>query len=154
MRTIFSKLVLGLGIAAIGAFAADNTLGTWKLNMDKSKFTTAAPVKSLNVNREASDGGVKVTTTGERADGAAINASYSAKYDGKSNPVTGAPYDSIAMKQVNANTLTATQKNSTNKYHTTVRMVISKDGKTMSSTVKGTDAAGKPVSYTMVYDKQ
>jgi hypothetical protein len=32
------------------------------------------PIKSLTVTREASDGGVKQTTTGERADGTAINA--------------------------------------------------------------------------------
>ena len=52
--------------------------------------------------------GVKVTTTGVQAGGAAINASYIAKYDGNESPVTGAPYDTISIKQVNANTLTFT----------------------------------------------
>ena len=47
MRSILTKLILGMAITAIGAFAADNTLGTWKLNMEKSKFSPAAPVKSL-----------------------------------------------------------------------------------------------------------
>ena len=69
MRSVFFKLVLGLGITAMAAFGADNTVGSWKLNMDKSKFTTAAPVKSLTITREASDGGIKVSTTGDRADG-------------------------------------------------------------------------------------
>ena len=154
MRNILATLTIGIVITAIGAFAADNSLGTWKLNMEKSKFTPAAPVKSLTSIREESDGGVKVTTTGERADGTPINGSYTAKYDGKSYPVTGAPYDSIAVKQVKPNTFTTEQKNSGTKYSTTVRIAISKDGKTMTSKVKGTDAQGTPVAYTMVYDKQ
>jgi hypothetical protein len=154
MRNTLATLTIGIAITAVGAFAADNSLGTWKLNMDKSKFTPSAPVKSLTSNREAAEGGVKVTTTGERADGTPINGSYAAKYDSKSYPVTGAPYDSIALKQVNANTFTVEQKNSGTKYSTTVRIAISKDGKTMTSKLKGTDAQGTPIAYTMVYDKQ
>jgi len=154
MRHTLVRSILALTVTAISVCGADNSLGTWKLNMEKSKFTPSAPVKSLTSTREASDGGVKVTTTGERADGTPINASYTAKYDGKEYPVTGAPYDSIAMKQLNAHTFTATQKNSSNKYSTTVRSVISGDGKTMTNTVKGIGADGNPVSYTMLYEKQ
>ena|SRR5579863_8431245 len=154
MRNLLTKLVICLAIAAVGAFAADNSLGTWKLNMEKSKFSPSAPVKSLTATREASDGGVKATMTGEQADGTPINASYTAKYDGKDSPVTGAPYDTIAIKQLNASTFTFKTKNTGNKYKAAGRTVISKDGKTMTSTTKGINAAGKPTSYTMVYDKQ
>jgi hypothetical protein len=154
MRSILQKFVLGIAITVTGAFAADNSLGTWKLNMENSKFTPSAPVKSLTASREASDDGVKVTMTGERADGTPINGSYTAKYDGKEYPVTGAPYDSIATKQVNENTFTTSQKNSGTKYNTTTRAVISKDGKTIKVTVRGTGADGNPIRYTMVYEKQ
>jgi hypothetical protein len=122
--------------------------------MEKSKFSPSAPVKSLTATREATNDGVKVTTTGERADGTPINGSYTAKYDGKEYPVTGAPYDSIAIKQVNENTFTTVQKNSGTKYNTTTRAVISKDGKTIKVTVRGTGADGNPIRYTMVYEKQ
>ena len=154
MRNLLTTLVVGLAVTAMGAFAADNSLGTWKLNMEKSKFTPSAPVKSLTSTREASDGGVKVTTTGERADGTPINASYTAKYDGKDYPVTGAPYDTIAIKKANANTYTAKLKNKGDKYSTTARSVISRDGKTMTTAINGTDGKGEPISYTMVYEKQ
>jgi len=154
MRIILTKLILGVSITAIGALAADNTIGTWKLNMEKSKFSPAVPVKSLTMTREASDGGLKVTMTGEQADGTAINGSYTAKYDGKEYSVTGAPYDTIAMKQVNANILTFTQKKKGGKYNVTGRAVVSKNGKTATSTFKGTNAQGQPYSATMVYDKQ
>ncbi len=154
VRSIFLKSILSMAFLAVAMFAADNSLGTWKLNMEKSKFTPSAPVKSLTSTREASDDGVKVTTTGERADGTPINASYTAKYDSKEYPVTGAPYDTIAIKQVNANTLTADQKSTGTKYNTTVRSAISKDGKTMTATVRGTRADGTRVDYKMVYEKQ
>ncbi len=153
MRKALAQLTIGLAIMAIAALAADNSLGTWKLNMAKSKFSPAAPVKSLTSTREASDGGVKVTTTGEQADGTLINARYTAKYDGSESPVTGAPYDTIAIKQANANTLTFTQKKKDGKYGVTGRSVISKGGKTMTSTIKGTNTDGKACSAMMVWDK-
>ncbi|UWZ83037.1 hypothetical protein [Occallatibacter riparius] len=143
--------------SAAAAFAADNSLGSWKLNVAKSKYSPGPlPVKSLSSTREADGEGVKVTTTGERADGSAINATYTAKFDGTPASVSGqgAPYDTISLKQVNANTFSYESKNSTNKYHVSGRLVISADGKTMTMNAKGTDAAGKPISITLVYDKQ
>jgi hypothetical protein len=75
------KVFLILAVAAMAAFGADNTIGTWKLNVEKSKYTPAPmPVKSLTVTREASDGGVKQTTAGEQASATQINATYTAKY--------------------------------------------------------------------------
>jgi hypothetical protein len=133
----------------------DNSLGTWKLNVEKSKNTPALfPFKSQSVIRSASDGGVKVKTTGVQADGTALNSSYTAKYDGKDSPVTGAPFDTIAIKQEDANTFTATVKQASGKFHAKGRTVISKDGKVMTTTVGGTNADGEAFSATLVYDKQ
>ena len=154
MRSVLTGLTIGLAISVAVAVAADNSIGTWRLNMEKSKFTPSAPVKSLTVTREASDDGIKVTTTGERSDGTPINASYTAKYDGKEYSVTGAPYNSISITRVNENTFTSTQKHSDTKYRTTIRSVISKDGKMMTNTVSGTNADGTPIHYTMVFDKE
>ena len=158
MQKYWAKLVFGAAITAVIAVAAgevDKSSGTWKLNMEKSKFSPSAPIKSLTQTREASDGGIKVTTTGEQADGTAIQATYAAKYDGTENTVTGnAPFDTIAIKQVNATTFTSMQKKSDGKYNATGRMVISKDGKTLTNTVKGINADGNAFTYTMVYDKQ
>ncbi len=156
MRLLFSKVVLAFALTTLAAFAADNTLGTWKLNMAKSKYTpTPMPVKSLTVTREASDGGAKQTTTGERSDGTQINASYTSNYDGKEVPVTGnAPYDSIAVKQTNANTLTDERKKTGGPYKASGRTVVSTGGKMMTVTVKGTSADGKEFTQTFVFDKQ
>jgi hypothetical protein len=157
MKSTLAKLLLGaliVTIAAPSVFGADKSLGTWKLNMEKSKFSPTPILKSLTTTREASGGGVKVTSTGQQADGTPINASYTAKYDGSDTSVTGAPWDTMALKQVNDHTFTSTAKKTDGKYRSTSRIVISADGKTMTTTVKGTNAEGKAFNNTMVYDKQ
>lgn len=154
MRNVLARTIIGIAVTAFVALAADSSLGTWKLNMEKSKFSPSTPVKSLTTTREASDGGIKVTTTGEQAGGTAIHSSYVAKYDGSESPVTGAPYDTISIKQVNANTSTYSAKKKDGKYSITGRSVVSKDGKTMTNTIKGTNADGAAYTATMVWEKQ
>jgi hypothetical protein len=142
---MFSRALAVAAITTVAALAADNSRGTWKLNVATCKYPPAPfPVKSLPSVREAAPGGVKVTTTGERTDGTAVNASYTATYDGSAATVTGsgAPYDTISVKQVNANTFTYEAKQANGKYQATGRTVISRDGKTMTTTAKGTDAHG------------
>jgi hypothetical protein len=158
MRRIFSLALLSLAMTTpLAALGVANSLGTWNANTAASKYTPAPwPVKSLTVVREAVPDGVKVTNTGMRTDGSAINASYSAKYDGSSSEVTGegSPYDSISVKQGDANTFTYEAKNSKTKYRASGRIVISGDGKTMTTTARGVDADGKPMTLKLVYDKQ
>lgn len=156
MRTILTQTLIALAITVAAAFGADNTIGTWKLDVAKSKYTPAPmPVKSLTLTREASDGGIKQTVSGERADGTVANATYTAKYDGKEVKVTGnSPYDTIAIKQVNANTLTDERTNTGGSYKATSRTVVSNGGKTMTTTAKGTNADGKVFTQVFVFDKQ
>ncbi len=158
MRNVLSKVLIGVAVAAIAMFGADNSIGTWKRNVAKSKYTPAVknPIKSFTSVYEAIDGGVKVTNTGERQDGAAINSSSSIKYDGKEYPVTGtgSPWDTTSRKQIDANTFTFENKKSGGQYHTKGRIVISKDGKTMTMTAKGTNAEGQPYSATQINEKQ
>jgi hypothetical protein len=158
MRRFFSLAVMVVAItSAAVAFGADNSLGTWKVNVEKTKYTPAPfPVKSVTSVREAVPGGVKVTNTGERTDGTAINATYTAKYDGSPSSVSGqgAPYDTVSIKQMDGNTFTWDAKKTGGKYHSHGRIVVSPDGKTMTLTSKGTDADGNPMTVTLVYDKQ
>jgi len=143
--------------SATSALAADNSLGTWKLNVEKSKYSPAPfPVKTITAVREAADNGVKVTNTGERADGSPVNSTYTAKYDGSDSAVSGqgSPYDSVSIKQVNANNFAYEAKNSTTKYHARGKITVSADGKTLTFKAKGMNAEGKPMSVTLVYDKQ
>jgi hypothetical protein len=157
MRSILSKAVITLAVTTLAALAADNSVGTWKLNLVKSKYTPATPnpFKSLNITREASDGGVKVTVAGEQADGTAVNASYIEKYDGTETQVTGnLQFDIVSSKQENANTFTYERRKTGGSYKATGRGVISNGGRLMTLTTRGTNGAGQAFTSVVVFDKQ
>jgi|KBSMisStaDraftv2_1062788.scaffolds.fasta_scaffold2410908_1 glucose/arabinose dehydrogenase len=152
MGNILGKLLVGVAITAVGMLGADNSLGIWKRNVTKTTARTQN-TKSETVVREEVEGGVKQTTTRERADGTKSIFSYTAKYDGKEHTVTNAPFDTISIKQIDANTFIETRKTG-GVLHATGRVAISKDGKTMTVTTEGFDPQGKSDIGTYVYDKQ
>jgi len=151
------RIAVALAATATGAFCADNTLGTWKLNPEKSKPPAGqSRITSLTIVRVGSGDGVQVTAKGEREDKSKIDTSYSAKYDGKEVTISGSglPYDTIAIQQVDANTLSDVRSKKGGMYKGTGRWVVSNGGKTATLTTKGTGADGKPFSGTSVYEKQ
>jgi hypothetical protein len=158
MKKVFanvSMLFMGMAFTAAVTFAADSAVGTWKLDAAKSKFTGSYVVKSQTDVREATpDGGVKVTREAQLGDGTAVKGSFTYKYDGKEYPATGLAFDALSVKRIDANTAAFEVKKTGGKYHVTGQTVISADGKTMTQTAKGTDAEGKPISSTVVFDKQ
>ena len=136
MRRIAAKLVVGVAIMVMGMFAADTAVGTWKLNPAKSKSTSLNKLIAVRSAKATPDGGVKVTRTEQTATGGPSNATYTYKYDGKEYPTSEASLLTISVKRVNANTSSWEVKRSDGKYHQTGRIVISKDGKTMTQTFK------------------
>ncbi len=155
MNRTAARLAIGVMISAMWMFGAESSLGTWKMNLAKSKFTGTNVTKGRTDVRVATpDGGVKATQTEQLTDGTSRTINYTYKFDGKEYPVTGAPYDVISVKKVDADTVAYDVKKTGGKYHVTGQSVVSKDGKTRTQTAKGTDAEGKPVSSTMVFEKQ
>lgn len=155
MKSNLARLVIGVAVASVVMFAADSSVGTWKYNTAKSKSTSSNAIRSQTDVREATpDGGAKLTRTTEYADGSTVNYSVSFKYDGKEYPATGAPYDMVSVKRIDANTVAFETRKTGGKYHMTGKSIVSKDGKTLTQTIKGTDAQGKPVTATAVFDKQ
>jgi hypothetical protein len=152
MRKSVAKLAIGVAITVMGMFAADNSVGTWKLNPARS---TSSPLKSRTDTREVlPDGSVKVTRTEQSAAGESSDSAYTYKYDGREYPVAGGQFDTISVKRVNPNTIAWEVKKTDGKYHQKGRNVVSKDGKTLTQTFKGTDAEGKTVHGTNVYERQ
>src|SRR5258706_4520844 len=156
MVSIAIRLVFVITLPAHRISGAPSSPRTRKLNTAKSKTTGDNPAKSRTEVREATpNGGVKVTSTRQMADGTTINFSYTYKYDGKEYPVTGGPFSTISSKRIDANTITAEVVNKADgNYHQTTQTVISKDGKTMTMNAKGTDVKGKPLTATNVFEKQ
>jgi len=136
------------------ALAADNWIGTWKLNVAKSKYTPGPGPKSQTLKFEASPVGITLTAEGVNAEGAATKSSYTSKFDGKDVAWAGNPdADMAAPKRVDDNTYTNTWKRG-GKAVMTAKVVVSKDGKTLTVNQTGKNAKGEAISTTGVYEKQ
>jgi hypothetical protein len=154
-RTILRKVGFAMLVFPIALWATDRQAGTWKMNMEKSKFANDMPApKGETVVIEEQEGGLKVVSNGLNAEGKPTHFEYSVKYDGKDYPVTGSPaVDAVAVKKINDSTIeTIRKKNGV--VVTTNTSVISKDGKTRTNTFHGKNANGEPRTWTAIFDKQ
>ena len=135
--------------------APDNNIGTWKMNVAKSKFSPGPAPKSQTLKIEAwGEDGVKYIADGVDADGKASRWDLQAKYDGKFYPFKGnADADMLAYKRIDANTVEAVTQRAGKETGKTV-VVVSKDGKTRTLTQTGTNAKGEKINNLIVYDKQ
>ena len=151
-RTILLTLA-ALFAAVIVCFASNANMGTWKLNEAKSKFAAGAP-KNHTVVYEAAGDNIKVTVDGTDAAGKTTHNEWTGKFDGKDYPITGDPTaDTRSYKMVDDHTMELTNKKD-GKATATGRIVVSGDGKTRTVSLTGTDASGKKMRSTAVYDKQ
>ena len=151
-RTILASLAVFLGGVAL-CFAEDVNMGTWKLNEAKSKLGAGTP-KNHTVIYEAAGDNTKIIVEGIDSAGKTVRHEWTGKFDGKFYPVTGDPTsDTRSYKQLGARTLSFTAKQG-NKVTLTGRVVVSTNGKIRTVTTTATDAKGKKVNSTAVYDKQ
>jgi hypothetical protein len=152
LRTVAVCLALCFAGAVI-CLAQDTTIGSWKLNEAKSKFSPGAP-KSTDATYEAAGDNIKVTINGTNFDGQPTHTEWTGKFDGKDYPVTGDSRQTArSYTKVDDNNLTFKVKNG-EKVILSGKMVVSSDAKTRTVTASGMSAAGKKISYTAVYDKQ
>ena len=149
--------VLGLLLAGTALRAADDPfVGTWKLNLEKSKYSDGPlPMKSVNTYESVAGGGLKITVTTTMADGAPSIIERTERYDGKPHPVekerSGA--DAISTKRIDSHTVEVTSfKNG--KIITRLTRRISADGKTMTSTAEGTNAQGQKFEEFRFFNRQ
>ena len=153
---LVGTLVLGavMVLSSSVVLAADNWLGTWKLNVEKSKYSPGPAPKSLTAKFEASPVGTKLTTDGVNAEGKATHGTYTSKFDGKDVPWEGNPdADTAAPKKIDDNTYENVWKKG-GKVTITAKAVVSKDGKTLTVSSTGKNAKGEAVSSTAVYEKR
>ena len=150
---VASAFVVGLGGTAL---AQTSEVGTWKLNVAKSKYSPGPAPKSATTKIEEAGAGVRITVDQVQADGSVTHWEYTANYqDRKDNRVTGnnPDADMIARTRTNASTVRSTNKKA-GKVTTTNISVVSSDGKTRTVTTTGTNARGQTVNNVTVYDRQ
>jgi hypothetical protein len=156
------KNLLGVSLAACCALilsssvalAAENWLGTWKMNSAKSKYKPGPAPKSLTLAFESTAEGIKLTSDGLDSEGNPTHGEYVSKFDGTDVPWTGNPdADAASAKKIDDNSYTNTWKKE-GKATITAKAVVSKDGKTFTTVQKGKNVKGQTVNNTVVYDRQ
>ncbi len=158
MRALNVFAVVLLSVFAASSVQAQNDalVGTWKLNVEKSKYEPGPTPKSLTRTVAADGDGVKYTFEGVAGDDKPISYSFSVKFDGKDNPISGSVpngADTAAIKRVDSHHYVATLKKG-GKTVGTSKVSISEDGKVATVDATGTNAAGVKTHDIQVYDKQ
>jgi hypothetical protein len=107
-------------------------LGTWKVNLAKSKYRIGSPPQNQTRTYEPQGEGVKATIRTTYPNGRSTTVGYVANYDSLEYAVTGSPdADTIALKKVAPRTAAVVLSHA-GKVMATVRRVISEDGQTMT----------------------
>ena len=161
MQSVLRKMLLGMAAAvfavsmsSVSAQSTNPGMGTWKLNLEKSKYSPGPPPKSLTAKFEPAGKGVQLTTEGIGPDGKPTATGYTANYDGKDVPLKGSPLaDTVSLKRVNALTTTRADKKG-GKVVVTYKRVVAKDGKSFTVDIKGKNPKGEPFHNFLVFDKQ
>jgi hypothetical protein len=145
--------VIAMLAVAMPLFAADPFLGTWKLDPAKSNYTAGSAPKDVTIVIEEQGDTYQVSATGTYADGSPISVKYTIPKGGGTGTVQEGPFDAVTSKRVSArareNTYTKNGKETMSR-----RVVVSRDGKTLRNTVKGTGPQGTRVAGVDVFNKQ
>ena len=153
MKTKTIGLTLALSVAAAAmCFANNPTLGTWKLNENKSKFGDGAG-KTTQVVWAKAGHQDKCTVEGIDAQGKKTHSVWTGKLDGKFYAITGDPQaDQRSFKMNGENTIDmVTQKDGKTVGDGTI--VVATDRKSRMVTSTMTNAKGVKVTSTLAYDK-
>jgi hypothetical protein len=150
-------VALAVGLSSLVLAQEDAHIGMWKQNFAKSKLnppsTNPAPQSSTRKYEKFGDG-LKGTLETVSADGKKSTTTWSAHFDGKDYPFLGSPnFDTIAVKKINNYTFESVIKKG-GKVVTTGTNAVSKDGKTLTWTFKGSAVQGQPTSGVTVFEKQ
>lgn len=154
LKTV-AALAFILAISGLVRAQDDPRIGTWKLNVEKSKFDAAAARKSETRTYEMSGGKLMVHIDAVRSDGSKQEISFDGTPDGTDHPYTSNPpfyADTVSIRR-SGNGFSAESKKNGKLVFTTTD-TISADGKTMTLTSKGATASGQSLNSVRVYEKQ
>jgi len=156
MKATLGAVLGALLLVTKTAVAADPVVGTWELNVAKSKFNSAlnpAPKSETRTYSESADGVTAVTIKTVGANGKEETLSLSFKVDGKDYPVNDPQADTITEKRIDSHTVEYSEKKA-GKTRLQGQRTVSQDGNTLTVSDTWTDKSGVKISQTMVYDKR
>jgi len=145
-------MIVAVGISTDRASAqTDPQVGTWVLDVTKSKYSPGPAPQSQTAVYAASANGLKVVATGTDAAGKPTNTEFTVTFDGKDHPAKGSPdFTTISAKRIDSHTIEYTRKGAGQVQQTATR-AVSKDGKTATLTVVGVDGQGRKINRVQIY---
>jgi hypothetical protein len=149
---VFMLMVVVLAAGSLLLAQGDPFVGTWNLNVAKSKYNPGPPPQTQTRTWDASG---MVMVKGVNAAGKAMSYGYTIKDDGKEYPTMGSipnTADKISAKKTSSDMYEATFTKAGKQVETTT-FKVSKDGKTLTIHAKGMTDAGK-FDNTQVWEKQ
>ena len=156
MKAVKVSFFLVVTVAAVAAAQIEARVGTWELNLAQSTFSPGPPPRKQTLTFQAAGPQWVALLQGIDASGKPINPdmnNLAISFDGKDHPTANVDYDTTAWKRVSASTYEVIRKRA-GKIVLTSTNVLSKDGRIMTITTKGINAAGQPINNLRVYDKQ
>ena len=148
-------LALFFVVWSVASAQDEPRVGTWELNLAKSTFSPGPAPKKQTLTFQAAGPHWTALLQGIDASGKPINPdlnNLAINFDGKDHPTANVDYDTTAWKRVSANKYEVIRKRAGKVVLTSIN-VVSQDGKTMTITTKGVNAAGQSISNVRVYDK-
>ena len=149
-------MILGLAVGGIAqlSFAQSSPLiGTWKLNLDKSRFS-GPPPRSRTATFAQDGQNIRNTVQAIDAQGNSATVVLLHIYDGRPHPTMGvSDFDASTYTRVDANTEIFARFKDGNLVMVGTT-VVSPDGKTETITSTGTGSGSFSGNYILVYDKQ
>ena len=151
--TVFAIMFLTLTAAGPALAQGNPFVGTWKLNVAKSKYDPGPAPKSQTRTWDASG---KVTVEGINAAGKKMSYGYPIMNDGKDYPTIGSVpngADMISSKKIAPNTVEVTFKRGGKPAEST-RFSVSKTGKVLTISAKGSNPDGSEFNNVTVWQKK
>jgi hypothetical protein len=151
-RLFFVVLFTPVWLAAQG----ETRVGTWVLNVSKSSFSPGPAPRSQTLTFRAAGPHFTALIQGIEASGAPINPDSNnlmIVFDGKDHSTPTVDYDTTAWKRIKGTTYDVIRKKA-GKVVQTSRNELSPDGRTMTITTTGHDAAGQAIHNVRVYEKR
>ena len=140
------RAVLALLVAlSFTAEAADSAVGTWKLNLAKSKFSPGPAPRSKTRVYEPGPNGLKVMVTTVDAAGGTRVSEVRESFDLKHYGFQGnGPFQQVSPERIDDNKVNAELTIQPGVTVNSMR-VVSKDGKRLTITIRGQDERGRPI---------
>ena len=156
--TLLRATAVGVVFALFGIQSAaqgpDPIVGTWELNVAKSTYSPGPAPKSQSRTYVMAKEDIKATSKGVDGSGKPTAAEWTVNYDAKDRPLTGNPdADALSVKRIDAFSSEFTQKRA-GKVVINGTRTISRDGKVMTITTKGTNAKGQTINNVEVFEKR